>query len=457
MNEERKMGGFRQEVSVSEDDRIILADAAAQFRNQLWNGHSPVDELGDDERYSAIPSEMAKGHKDRLSQIAEIEWRGLIRPFEEGRLEAFTVKTRSCDTPSISEAAWQNVSFPERLFMAPSIEKGNGEFWDALAGLPLFTERVPFEAWLEKYMSASRALCRNIDGPRGGLRDFMIGLANDGLANSSELEEMAARWGLPSISSQPDTSDFDPINLATWTLPMTIAWVVWRTVDEVRNHWDEYRAECRDWHNYRTKLPCNGGLNWIEVDGEELRNRNPSSLGNLSMMEAISLVTLNERHKLMSVKSAREALWKHLTEGAIHASGVNRCGDIVEIPSHEWAHLEVAHNHRGTDYLINRHQPFALVYEKLAFPRASVMAIWKPRKPKLNGCSKYLEDMMRLSPSTRPRPRPEIENYCKEKFGVGERRFDKLWKKALEKVPQAKASWTAPGRPRKSPTNKSPH
>jgi hypothetical protein len=55
----------------------------------------------------------------------------------------------------------------------------------------------------------------------------------------------------------------------------------------------------------------------------------------------------------MSVKSAREALWRVLGEGEIKATGINPSGQPTLIPEHEWAYLAPAGKLTGDrDYLV---------------------------------------------------------------------------------------------------------
>lgn len=78
-------------------------------------------------------------------------------------------------------------------------------------------------------------------------RDLLIDDVQYGRKTPAEAEAEAVRLGLGPFARRPDPADFDPVNEAWWSLPMTIAWILWRSRDQVREYWDEYRIECIDW------------------------------------------------------------------------------------------------------------------------------------------------------------------------------------------------------------------
>jgi hypothetical protein len=71
----------------------------------------------------------------------------------------------------------------------------------------------------------------------------------------AEAEAEASRLGLPKLAKKPDPAEFDPMKEPSWTLIMALAWIMWRTPDAVRNHWDAYRVECEDWVSLKRKEP----------------------------------------------------------------------------------------------------------------------------------------------------------------------------------------------------------
>ena len=46
---------------------------------------------------------------------------------------------------------------------------------------------------------------------------------------------------------RPPPEKFDPDKRSHWSITMTVAWIIWRDLDAVRNECDDYRNECADW------------------------------------------------------------------------------------------------------------------------------------------------------------------------------------------------------------------
>jgi hypothetical protein len=62
-----------------------------------------------------------------------------------------------------------------------------------------------------------------------------------------EAERWAQEHGEEPFARKPDPDDFDPMQEAMWTLPMAAAWLIWRSPEAVRDHWDEYRRQWTVW------------------------------------------------------------------------------------------------------------------------------------------------------------------------------------------------------------------
>ena len=46
---------------------------------------------------------------------------------------------------------------------------------------------------------------------------------------------------------RPPPAKYAPDKLSHWSITMTLAWIIWRDIDAVRNECDSYREECADW------------------------------------------------------------------------------------------------------------------------------------------------------------------------------------------------------------------
>lgn len=358
---------------------VSLATARELFLNRVWQGGAPTEELGQQDRFEGLPNSLAQGHAERLNRIRELEWQALVHPFADGTVEAFVRLPDTQETFTIPPSAWADMFFSERVFLASKVAFGHSEYWDAIADRTPFVQRVQLEEWLSHLHPERTDLPTPVAMLITQLRHFMLGLAQDGLATAAELEAMASRFGLKPFAESPDAEKMHPLQLATWSLPMAVAWIAWRAPDSVREQWDEYRKDCWHWRGFHRRLPVDGGQTWFEISGEELVNKAPASVGELSLFEAVSDADLT---KVMSVKSAREALWSKLEGGELTASATDPMGNIVEIPAREWPYLELAHKDNLTDYLINRHHSLQAAYERITLSTPKILQIWRPVREK---------------------------------------------------------------------------
>jgi hypothetical protein len=85
-------------------------------------------------------------------------------------------------------------------------------------------------------------------------RDLLIDKVKYGELTPQEAEAEAARLGLEPFEVSPNPADFDPMKEALWSLPMALAWIMWRTPDAVREMWDLYREKFRFWFFQRWQV-----------------------------------------------------------------------------------------------------------------------------------------------------------------------------------------------------------
>jgi hypothetical protein len=138
---------------------------------------------------------------------------------------------------------------------------------------------------------------------------------------------------------------------------------------------DRYRAKTWHWVSYRKTLPIPGQGGCYEIHGEELQTLGPTSLSDLSALEACNEDD-REFAKRKTVRRAREELWQCLGERAIEATGIDQAGRVSRIPAREWGYLDLATRHNGADYLVFSHQNMVPVYDKITMPRVAVMDHW---------------------------------------------------------------------------------
>ena len=77
-------------------------------------------------------------------------------------------------------------------------------------------------------------------------RDEILARVRRGEMSTKAAQQWAAENG-ETFSIEAEPARFDPMAEPQWTLPMTAAWIIERSYDAVREHWDSYRSECRRW------------------------------------------------------------------------------------------------------------------------------------------------------------------------------------------------------------------
>jgi len=161
-----------------------------------------------------------------------------------------------------------------------------------------------------------------------------------------------------------------------WSLAMTVAWISKRNVDAVRDSWTAFRTECWEWFSTKRKVPLDGGATWWVADGAELRSLDARSVMDLGLLEALDS---DADAKVLSVKSAREDLWRNLAEGLIIATALDpAAGEAVQVPAHKWHYLELAGTLKGSDHVIQRSVSLNAAYTELTFLRSNVVRLWPP-------------------------------------------------------------------------------
>jgi hypothetical protein len=158
-----------------------------------------------------------------------------------------------------------------------------------------------------------------VDNVEPSTRDQLIDDVQHGRKTPTEAEEEAARHCVGPLASAPDPIEFDPMKEAWWSLPMTIAWILWRSKDQVREHWDKYRLECWDWHFGRWQVGVHGNVQ----EGWFLKQRPPASMEQMMIAETYEAICGGPPRLARSAGQAKESLWRALAQGVISASGVD--------------------------------------------------------------------------------------------------------------------------------------
>jgi hypothetical protein len=356
---------------------ISLVDAFELYKSWLWGGHEPFTELEVEKRCQDLPGRRRLDHRTAQGHIIDAELDGFVGAFKSGRLEALLRPPGSSVNFIIPRSAWTEAHFPQRLFLSNEILGTEGAYFAAATGRTAFT----LKSVLNDLLRLSPPVTPD-DGHElqvsaaASLRSFLIDLANDGVVKPAEAEKFAKDWQLGRFEREPGPKEFDPVRHAAWTLPMTVVWIAWRRLDQVRQTDDAYRAECRKWFSIKWTIPADQGYGGHEVSGSQLRTLGPRSFFELGVLEAITPVEEEDPPKIVSVKTARQEIWRQLGEGDLVASAIDQAGHVAEVPSGQWPYLELAFEMEGSDYLVWTHDKMHSVYSRVTFPRKRVLELW---------------------------------------------------------------------------------
>jgi hypothetical protein len=191
-------------------------------------------------------------------------------------------------------------------------------------------------------------------------------------------EAEALRLGLGKLSTTTNPSRFDPMTETWWTMPMAVAWIAWRSPDEVRGFWDTYRRKCWNW-NFRKWRDGPGGP--VHA-GHFLERSRPATF---------TLVLLRERYcqknslipdGAISIREAKRQLWNALEEDAMQATGIDiETKQRVKIAIHSWRDLEdIEESGKVILRPRNRRRDKMVGYEDVVVRRQALMSRWPPHR-----------------------------------------------------------------------------
>lgn len=356
---------------------LSLRDFYEQFARWKWLDNEPFDDLDFEARIAPLPGERILHHRAARGHVIDAMLREAVGYFKLGRIGAYVLLPGEPERRRISNRAWSDAFFPERMFLATTIEAGHADEFDAAVGRTPFTE----QNWVGD-LFREEAYRRADSSATSHLRDCVVGLAMDGVLTDGDAERFATKWGLGPFERRPHPEEYDPRTQPVWSLAMVVSWIVWREDETVREAMDDYRANWWDWFGYFARLPIDGGKEWYEVDGIELKTLDPLSLSGLMMHEALDRSSRPES-LIVTVKAAREDLWNRLAVGGLVATGIGNAGAVVQIPAHEWPYIRIETDDRLGDRLVFKRGGPRPAYEEVTFRQSDVLAIWPPLSKKV--------------------------------------------------------------------------
>lgn len=204
------------------------------------------------------------------------------------------------------------------------------------------------------------------DNDLHALRDELIRRVEDGVIEPDDAEKRAAEAGLPPFETTPLSEHFDPMTLSSWTLPMALAWIIWRTPAMVRELWDDYLQECRQWRR-------------IPGRGFRLQPHDKASVSSVQIDEHLQdeLDPPDRPPRRKDFDVARAELWRLLTAGAVSATAVDAVtGKHCSIEPAAWQDGKFLSS-RDTLSVGGLGDPHR--YEEFRVPAQAITNIWLPR------------------------------------------------------------------------------
>jgi hypothetical protein len=207
-------------------------------------------------------------------------------------------------------------------------------------------------------------------------RDEIADAVQRGRMTPSEAEAKLRELGLPPLAPEPDPSDFDLMEDHCWTLPMTIAWIAWRSAEEVTRASDAFRSKVSYWEQTR----------WTDgtstYEGFILRPGGPANLLYLQTKESSHQAHGTLPKDAIKITAAERLLWKALSANGIEASGIDTMtGERARIPDGAWDDLEIQiERHRDVLRIRKRRGRAEAGYDDIQLSRVRVLALWPPRR-----------------------------------------------------------------------------
>jgi hypothetical protein len=173
-------------------------------------------------------------------------------------------------------------------------------------------------------------------------RDLLIHRVRLGEIRPEEAEIEAQHGGFGPLATKPNSIDFEPAQMPYWSLPMAVAWIAWRSIEQVREHCAEYRENWLHWFPGSWNVPTNDGKEFKRIDGYELRSSRQSTVARLALIESYlsSTETLPPTCQ-MTIGKAEKELLVALAAGRLVAVAKDSAGQVADIPPREWSYLHL--------------------------------------------------------------------------------------------------------------------
>jgi hypothetical protein len=210
-------------------------------------------------------------------------------------------------------------------------------------------------------------------------RDDVVMMVRRGEKNPEEAEAWAKENNQPPFASSPDITRFDPMRETDWTFAMAAAWIIWRTPDAVRKHWDAYLYECREWRCRESRFS----------DGRHEVGWEVQKCPMVSLRDVVrKAAKVDSDDSRLNAREGIDDFWRELKSGAIEATGIpfvrrdysRSTPNRIVIPRIEWNDLSQFYFHEGEKDSIANVDDCEPRYNKVRVSSKPVITRWPERQ-----------------------------------------------------------------------------
>jgi hypothetical protein len=259
----------------------------------------------------------------------------------------------------ISGDLFDRAGFSDLLPLHNAIPSGiSGPLANYVGGIVCLQQQV-FLEWLEHHLST-----------------HLHGEIQNGDLTPIAANERLAAVHFPALHAMPPLENYraDVLREPYWTLPMAVAWIAWRKIDDVVKRFWPYAKQGGHWRESRGPNQTQTGWVWEDTDEPKLSD--------LMFFEAAE--TYDDNAPIQFIKESREELWRALQSGEISAIGSEGGRSHQKIASERWASLEIQPVLQGREYVgAGQYGDSEKIYD-VRFLSKDLMQLWPNLSPNGN-------------------------------------------------------------------------
>jgi hypothetical protein len=302
---------LKSKASLSKSEWISLNDAVEQW----------LEVLQFPDPQGTLPSELASLLNSSFSDAMRVPEFSMKGVQVDGKTNLPTGAL--VDIPSLHFRVWRTFRPQHNLIEPYHDEHSKDVAFQALHKSPRHPEwvdvqvhRLSFEKWLRHWF-----------------RNYLFDEIAHGELLPDEGKKRLADLGFEPLYREPNVNDFHPEKEVYWSLSMSVAWISWRDMTSVIRSWENYTRHLKYWRSSK-------GPHQIKL-GAVLEDCGDPTLFNLILEESLGIFRKDSPPQLLTIKFAREELWKKLQAGDLVAVGKQQFDSRVAMDAHLWLDLSV--------------------------------------------------------------------------------------------------------------------